>query len=1064
MKKLLAFLLAVSMTATSVSVAAADTVTDSTVSLSARERLENGLSVYERELGYQNSVPLASLDETTELWDEYIALFNEQYYNAIESDRAMKELLQLALEQNADNATDDTESGESSGADSGSAGDSEESSEESDSTVEDDESPSMVLRSLVADEFYNAVKEAMPPDEFERLTAHPSKYSLYYIDGKVIILTRVLHTAGAIQDCYEFFMHVFSLNIFGIIEGEMSWWGVTDACKKLYNVYFLVNERNRELLEIEREMTELGLWNVLDEEIEIPEKSSLPPSETTSGNGTEESERGDAEERDGVLVGNDVTKDDWVTWFNSLPTLIYNLGSGNDTYKITESDEPVFAIISEAGNGEAGNDTLLLDYDTSMENLEFLRNDGDLYINDTVNDVHIIITENFANDKKRVETIRLRNGDELDYDDICNIVDSFIGTEEDDVINGYPEVNHIWGNGGNDTIYGQKNTSYMLGGAGDDTLTLADGCFDSFYSSTIFGDYAYGMDGNDLIILGAGDDFIYGGKGDDIIKSDHGDDVFYYELGDGNDTVDDTRGRYTYPYEGHDVLFFGEGILPEEVNVTLSSDTETFYLHFTKTGDTITMPGNYISGVTPVFPIEEICFADGTVWNRDNLLDRARFIYGTEEDDSLECYQKSDATFWGYSGNDRLIGNEGNDIFYGGKGDDYLRGGDGDDIFYYELGDGNDTIDMGNGKNRYPQSGYNILCLGKGISPERVIVERTSDKYAYILRIANTNETITITGNVISGVTNYFPIKEIRFDNGTVWKLADLEENYTKWLGCDYIDLLCTTPENLRMTSHSDSTITLSWDAVDGADGYTVEQLINGKWQRISKLSRTKLTVSNLSSATEYSFRVRAYAMINGKGEFSPAAVTDVITKPSKTTGKMTAHTTNSVTLTWDTVEGAEGYIIEVYKNGAWQRASKLVGGAKYQYRLTGLESGTLYEFRIKSYKFLGNKAYFSVVSDTIKAMSKPAKTVGSVVTTTTDSATLSWETVQGADGYVIEVYVGGGVWERAANVTGTATSQYRLTGLTSKTTYKYRIKAYKFLGIKEYFATGCDTISARTK
>lgn len=75
MKKLLAFLLAVSMTATSVSVAAADTVTDSTVSLSACERLENGLAVYERELGYQNSVSLASPDETIELWDKYIALF-----------------------------------------------------------------------------------------------------------------------------------------------------------------------------------------------------------------------------------------------------------------------------------------------------------------------------------------------------------------------------------------------------------------------------------------------------------------------------------------------------------------------------------------------------------------------------------------------------------------------------------------------------------------------------------------------------------------------------------------------------------------------------------------------------------------------------------------------------------------------------------------------------------------------------------------------------------------------------------------------------------------------------
>ena len=376
-----------------------------------------------------------------------------------------------------------------------------------------------------------------------------------------------------------------------------------------------------------------------------------------------------------------------------------------------------------------------------------------------------------------------------------------------------------------------------------------------------------------------------------------------------------------------------------------------------------------------------------------------------------------------------------------------------------------------------------------------------------------------------------------------------------------YEILLPSVPENLRMTSHTDSTITLGWETSAGADGYVLEQLVDGKWQRVAKLykqTNSRCTVTGLELG-EYSFRIKAYAMVDGKGVFSTASeaisastklgktegemsayTTDsvtlswvavpgadgyiieqyegggiwtqvakitsgttvkhkltsldaatvykyrikaykvtgdktiygtgcstitAVTKPGITTCKMTAHSASSVTLSWDKVAGANGYIIEQYEGGGvWTQVAKVTSGSTVKKVISGLESGAFYKYRIKAYKTIGDTTYIGTGSSTITAMTKPEKTVGSVVATTADSATLKWETVNGADGYVIEVYVGGGVWERAAKVTGGAKSQYRLTGLTSKTTYKYRIKAYKFLDTKAYFATGCDTISARTK
>lgn len=782
MKKLVAYLTAASLTLSSLSlpIFAEDTAeTDNPPELTLEERIAEGISVYEQELAYQYTVPLAPIEETLALWDEYIEYFNNRYYGGLSADAAMKELLEIAR-------SSDSFEGKTT----------EETTYTTTQSTEDlsVDNPKQINKKYIAQEFHDAVKAVMPENEYQRLVEDPDSYTLYYLDGNLIVAAKIVHGVSIAYDVLNLvstgIVAVQNMDISGILqELDIAIMGIyqpsgADAIKRLYNLFFLVNERNRELLQIEQEMTEMGLWNVIPEEIQIPDTSEshfdYSPESVNS-----------------ILGGADgVSDEDLRAWYNALPKLIHDLGSGDDLYRIVESDEPVFAIISESGKGESGDDTLLLDYEVTRDHLQFLRLSGDLYINDPTNEVYLLITGYFSDANKRVETIRFRNGDEMKYADVCDIANSQRGTEKDDVIIGYPETNHIWGNGGNDTLYGNKNVDYLLGGGGDDILTLDDSCLGKLFG--VGGNnFAYGMDGNDTVILDNGNDFIWGGKGDDIIRSGAGNDIIYYELGDGNDTVDDSRGESTLPYEGQDVLYLSEGILPEEVSVTLSPNTKIFYLHINKTGDIITLPGNLISGFTPVFPIEEIRFADGTLWTRNDLLECARFFYGTEQDDTLECYLDSNAEFYGNDGNDTMIGKDGNDSFYGGKGDDYLRGGNGDDTFYYELGDGNDTIDMGNGKSSYPQNGYNVLCLGEGILPEDIVIERSYNNYSYTLWLTKTNESITMTGNVISGITNYFPIKEIRFADGTIWKRTDLEANYVKWIrGTDGNDTVRDSTDN----------------------------------------------------------------------------------------------------------------------------------------------------------------------------------------------------------------------------------------------------------------------------
>lgn len=70
-----------------------------------------------------------------------------------------------------------------------------------------------------------------------------------------------------------------------------------------------------------------------------------------------------------------------------------------------------------------------------------------------------------------------------------------------------------------------------------------------------------GMAGADELYGEAGGDILVGGHGDDKLSGGTGDDVYRFNLGDGHDTVEDE--------DGTDTLMFGEGILPDNVVVTI---------------------------------------------------------------------------------------------------------------------------------------------------------------------------------------------------------------------------------------------------------------------------------------------------------------------------------------------------------------------------------------------------------------------------------------------------------------------------------------------------------------
>lgn len=153
---------------------------------------------------------------------------------------------------------------------------------------------------------------------------------------------------------------------------------------------------------------------------------------------------------------------------------------------------------------------------------------------------------------------------------------------------------------------------------------------------------------------------------------------------------------------------------------------------------------------------------------------------------------------------------------------------------------------------------------------------------------------------------------------------------------------------------------------------------------------------------------------------------------------KVTATTTNTVTLSWSKVSGAKSYRVYQYDSSEekWVYVDKT---SSTSLKITGLSSAKTYKFRVRVYNDKSNTGKYS---SSVTAVTKPKKVSSLTYSSlTTNSATLSWGKVTRATGYRVYKYnASTKKWERIATTTSRS---YTVTGLTAGGTYKYKVRAY---------------------
>jgi uncharacterized protein len=262
-------------------------------------------------------------------------------------------------------------------------------------------------------------------------------------------------------------------------------------------------------------------------------------------------------------------------------------------------------------------------------------------------------------------------------------------------------------------------------------------------------------------------------------------------------------------------------------------------------------------------------------------------------------------------------------------------------------------------------------------------------------------------------------------------------------------------PSDLTVTAVTANSISLSWyDNSNNETGFKIERrTANTNYTQVATVGANVTTYTNtgLSNNTTYYYRVKAYNnsgdsvytnIVNATTTNLPAAPTNLV---------VTSVTTNRINLAWtDNATNESGFKIERKTAGGSYSQIATVGANVTSYSSTSLSNNTTYYYRVRAYNSYGNSGYSDEVGATTGGI--PTAPTGLTFSgLTQNSVTLSWtDNAQNEEGYRIERRTAGGSYTQVATVDKNVTT-YTNTGLSSSTTYYYRVRAYNLTGNSSY-------------
>lgn len=275
--------------------------------------------------------------------------------------------------------------------------------------------------------------------------------------------------------------------------------------------------------------------------------------------------------------------------------------------------------------------------------------------------------------------------------------------------------------------------------------------------------------------------------------------------------------------------------------------------------------------------------------------------------------------------------------------------------------------------------------------------------------------------------------------------------------------------ENMTCTSTSSNSANIEWDAVNGATGYIVQILKNGKWINAGTFTGTKATVTGLAVGSFNYIHIAAYTNVNGKnyvGAYNKHITVSTQLGPVNT--RVSKYTDSYITLAWDKQTASNGYEIYSYNytKKKYVLYKTITNGNTGSYKLTGLTANKKYKFKIRAYKLVnGKKTYGPLGNWVLQYTSVKKPKLKSATSPSTKRIKMTWSKVSGATGYQVK-------WSTYSDfsqnyLTKSVSSKYLSTTLTtakSKKTYYVKVRAYRTISGKKVYSPWSSKKTLKTK
>ncbi len=229
--------------------------------------------------------------------------------------------------------------------------------------------------------------------------------------------------------------------------------------------------------------------------------------------------------------------------------------------------------------------------------------------------------------------------------------------------------------------------------------------------------------------------------------------------------------------------------------------------------------------------------------------------------------------------------------------------------------------------------------------------------YTLVKEVSSSKLTYTQTG-LTAGKKYYYQVRSgVESSTGTM--IYENESTAPTLL----IATKCKAPENLKTTSNKTTSLKLSWKKVSGASGYEIYGYDKsaGKYKKLATIqgnTTTSYTFKNLTSGTNYRYKIRCYKSVNGTKYYSAySSVLYTATKPKKVTNKSYNATTSSIMLSRKNSSGSTGYIIYQY-NTKTKKYTKVTTVKSNSYTIKNLSKNKTYKYKIVAYRSYKNTDY----------------------------------------------------------------------------------------------------------